>query len=121
MPVDKVKQLGSRIRAARKHCNLTQQELAEQTGVSVKTVRNIETGKMNPSYEILFPIINRLGLSSSDLFNVEPDEQEEEVQRFIGKFRACNRANRMILLSTLDFLAEQLLTAQDNSNQKGSK
>lgn len=29
MPVDKVKQLGSRIRAARKHCNLTQQELAE--------------------------------------------------------------------------------------------
>ena len=42
---------------------LTQQELADQSGVSVKTIRNIETGKMNPSYEILFPIINRLGLS----------------------------------------------------------
>lgn len=116
MPIDKVKHLGTRIRTARKGCKLTQQELADQSGVSVKTVRNIETGKMNPSYEILFPIINRLGLSASDLFNTEPDEQEEEIQRFIGKFRACNRINRTILLATLDFLAEQLLAAQNESN-----
>lgn len=63
MPVDKIKYLGACICTARKHCGLTQQELADQSGVSVKTIRNIETGKMNPSYEILFPIINRLGLS----------------------------------------------------------
>ncbi len=87
MPVDKIKYLGACIRTARKHCGLTQQELADQSGVSVKTIRNIETGKMNPSYEILFPIINRLGLSTSDLFNVSPDEQEEEIQRFIWKIQ----------------------------------
>ncbi len=116
MPVDKIKYLGACIRTARKHCGLTQQELADQSGVSVKTIRNIETGKMNPSYEILFPIINRLGLSTSDLFNLSPDEQEEEIQRFIGKFRACNRTNQLILLGTLDYLAEQLLAVQNKSN-----
>ncbi len=121
MPIDKVKNLGIRIRTARKYCKLTQQELADQAGVSVKTIRNIEAGKMNPSYEILFPIINRLGLSTSDLFNTEPDEYEEEIQRFIGKFRSCNRENQIILLGTLDFLAEQLLAVQNKSDFKGAE
>ena len=116
MPVDKIEYLGACIRTARKRCRLTQQKLADQSGVSVKTIRNIETGKMNPSYEILFPIINRLGLSASDLFHVSPDEQEEEIQRFIGKFRSCNRTNQRILLGTLDYLAEQPLAAQKESN-----
>ena len=61
MPVDKIKYLGACIRTARKHCGLTQQELADQSGVSVKTIRNIETGKMNPSYEILFPLSTAWG------------------------------------------------------------
>lgn len=121
MPVDKLEYLGNCIRSARKACGLTQQELADQTGVAVKSVRNIELGTMNPSYEILFPIVNRLGLTASDLFNVEPNEREEEIQRFLGKFKSCNRANQIILLHTLDFLAEQLLALQDESDTKGSE
>ena len=61
--------------------------------------------------------MNRLGLTTSNLFNVEPDEHEEEINRFLGKFRACNRANQMVLLNTLDFLAEQLLTLQDEKTE----
>ncbi len=81
-------------------------------------IQCIEGGKVNPSFEILFPIVNRLGLTTSNLFSVEPDEHEEEINRFLGKFRACNRANQMVLLNTLDFLAEQLLALQgdDPSN-----
>jgi transcriptional regulator with XRE-family HTH domain len=80
MPIDKIKHLGTGIHTARKGGKLTQQELTDQSGVSVKTIRNIETGKINPSYETLYPIINHLGLSGSDLFHTEPDDQEEEVQ-----------------------------------------
>ena len=109
MPMDILTYLGKRLHDARKACNLTQQELSDQTGVSIKMIQDIEHGSVNPSYEILFPIVNRLGLTTSDLFNVEPDEQEEEINRFLGKFRACSRANQMVLLNTLDFLAEQLL------------
>ncbi len=97
---------------------MTQQELSDETGVSIKMIQCIEGGKVNPSFEILFPIVNRLGLTTSNLFSVEPDEHEEEINRFLGKFRACNRANQMVLLNTLDFLAEQLLALQgdDPSN-----
>ena len=112
MPMDIRTYLGNRVQSARKACKLTQQELSDQTGVSIKMIQCIENGSVNPSYEILFPIVNRLGLTTSELFNVEPDEHDEEINRFLGKFRACNRANQMVLLNTLDFLAEQLLKLQ---------
>ena len=50
-------------------------------------------------------------------FSVESDEHEEEIHRFLGKFRACSRANQMVLLNTLDFLAEQLLTLQEDKGE----
>lgn len=113
MPMDIRTYLGIRIHDARKACNLTQQELSDETGVSLKMIQGIEGGSVNPSYKILFPIVRRLGLTTSDLFSLEPDEQKEEVNRFLGKFRACNRTNQQILLHTLDFLAEQLLEHQE--------
>lgn len=77
----------------------------------------IENGSVNPSYEILFPIVNRLGLTTSDLFSVEPDQHKEEINRFLGKFRACNRSSQLLLLDTLDFLAEQLLARQNEKHK----
>ncbi len=41
------------MREARKNKELTQQELADLSHVSVKQIANIEKGKMNPSYLIL--------------------------------------------------------------------
>ena len=113
MPMDIRTYLGGQVQRARKACKLTQQELSDQTGVSIKMIQCIENGSVNPSYKILFPIVNRLGLTTSNLFNVEPDEHEEEINRFLGKFRACNRSNQLLLLNTLDFLAEQLLVRQN--------
>ena len=42
MPEDKFIFLGKRIRSARKECQLTQQELADQSGLAVKTIQDIE-------------------------------------------------------------------------------
>ena len=49
-------------------------------------IQCIENGSVNPSYEILFPIVNRLGLTTSDLFSIEPDQHKEEINhRKAGK------------------------------------
>ena len=45
--------LGIRIRNIRMECGLTQQELADQTGLSVKTIQDVEKGRKNLSYETL--------------------------------------------------------------------
>ena len=55
MPKDKLIHLGDCIRTGRNACNLTQQELADQSCVAIKTIQLIEKGQMNPSYEILYP------------------------------------------------------------------
>lgn len=117
MPKDKLSYLGNCIRQARNDCNLTQQDLADQSHVAIKTIQMIEKGKINPSYEILYPLIKRLGISANTLFNPEISDADEEIQRFIGKFQACIPENRKILLNTLDYLAEQLLTLQHNPSE----
>ena len=68
MPEDKFTFLGRRIRAARKECKLTQQELADQSGLAVKTIQDIEKGRKNPTYETLCMLIDRLGVSPNTLF-----------------------------------------------------
>ena len=117
MPMDIRKYIGNRIKRERKTCKLTQQDLSDQTGVSVKMIQGIEKASVNPSIDILYPIVIRLGLTTVDLFSIEPDAQEEDVNRFLGKFRMCNPANRKILLHTLDFLAEQLLSLQNDDGK----
>ena len=48
MPKDRLLYLGNCLRNARISCGLTQQELADQSNVAIKTVQMIEKGQMNP-------------------------------------------------------------------------
>lgn len=121
MPKDRLLYLGNCIRNARISCGLTQQELADQSNVAIKTVQMIEKGQMNPSYEILYPLIKRLGISANTLFNPEISDTDEKIQRFIGKFQSCTPENRQVLLNTLDYLAEQLLALQSHPRFKDSE
>ena len=113
--------MGICIRAARHDCKLTQQELADDCHVAIKTIQNIEKGQMNPSFEILYPIVNRLGISANILFNPDSTEDEEEIQHLIGKFQVCNSKDLKFVLNTVDCMIEQLLTRQSESETKDSE
>lgn len=117
MPKDKLAHLGSCIRTARHDCKLTQQELPSPH-VAIKTIQNIEKGQMNHSFEILYPIVNRLGISANILFNPDSTEDEEEIQHLIGKFQVCSSEDRKFMLNTVDCMVEQLLARQSGSETK---
>lgn len=121
MPENNLKYLGNRIRSARKDCGLTQQELADQANLAVKTVQDIEGGKKNTTYETLCQLIERLGISPNSLFPSQMSVEDEAIQRFIGRFRACDSENQQILLDTLDFLAEKLLARQSKPDSPSSE
>lgn len=116
MPEINLVLLGTRIREARKECSLTQQELASQTGLSVKTVQDIEKGHKNPTYETLARLMGRLGLSPDRVFPPKALTPVEEVKDFLNNFLSCDSKGQEILLKTMHFLAEQLIPSQDNSN-----
>lgn len=105
--------LGQYLKDARKRCGLTQQELADQSGVGLRHIQNIENGTVNPSYECLAYLIKRLGISANLLFYPESSSQDTELERFIGKYLSCNDVEREILLHTAEFMAEEFIKSHD--------
>lgn len=53
MPIDDLTILGDALRAARKEKNFTQQQLADESHISIKEIADIEKGRRNPSYLIM--------------------------------------------------------------------
>lgn len=50
------------IKARRRELGISQVDLAEMSGLSLATVKNIERGKGNPSYETISRILDVLGM-----------------------------------------------------------
>ena len=59
---------GKNIHEYRKQNSLSQEELAEQTDISIKHLSNLETGKVFASAELIEKIARALGVSVSALF-----------------------------------------------------
>ena len=101
--------LGQCVRDARKRCGLTQQELADRSGMGLRHIQNIEYGLVNPSYECLYALIKNLGISANLLFHPNMSDQDSELERFIGKYLTCTEQERQILLRTAEFIADQFI------------
>ncbi|MBA8815466.1 transcriptional regulator with XRE-family HTH domain [Microbacterium halimionae] len=66
--------VGPRLRAARRAHDLTLEELAERTGMSVSTLSRLESGKRQATLELLVPLTRHLGIRLDDLVRAEtPD------------------------------------------------
>ena len=57
-----IKEIGIEIKRRRKYLSITQEDLAEITGISRRSLQYIEKGEMNPSIEQLEKILEALGL-----------------------------------------------------------
>lgn len=108
MPENKLLYLGNRLREIRKENGLTQQQLADRCNLAVKTIQDIEKGKKNTSYETLNALIECLGITADMLFPSKVTVENKVLQHFIGKLQSCSLENQMIILNTVDCLADQL-------------
>ncbi|MCD8337942.1 MAG: helix-turn-helix domain-containing protein [Lachnospiraceae bacterium] len=63
---DSEKRLGEMIKTARKEHQWTQNQFAEQLGVSAFYVRNLESGKCAPSLRIFCKAMRLLNLSADE-------------------------------------------------------
>jgi transcriptional regulator with XRE-family HTH domain len=59
--------LGEAVKARRETLGLTQEQVANNSGLHQRWLSNVETGKRNPSYESLRRLAAGLGLSASEL------------------------------------------------------
>lgn len=56
--------------------NMTQQDLADRTGVTRQTIAAIEQGKFNPSTVLALKMAWLFGISVNDLFELEETDWE---------------------------------------------
>ena len=63
--------IGKFIAECRKNKNMTQAELAENLGVSDKTIGNWENGRNMPDYSLLKDLCDNLSISINELFSGE--------------------------------------------------
>ncbi len=68
--------ISNNIRKLRFHNNeMTQQELADRTGVTRQTIVAIENGKYSPTLELSFKIAREFGVPLDEVFTYEPQEK----------------------------------------------
>ena len=71
--------IGKYIARKRKEQNLTQEQLAQQLGVSNKTIYKCETGKCMPDYSIIHKLCDALHVTRPELMDGE-DAAEDSVR-----------------------------------------
>lgn len=64
----------NRLKVLRAEREWSQEQLAQQAGVSRQTINAIETGKYNPSLDLAFTLADIFELKIEDLFFPNPPE-----------------------------------------------
>jgi len=81
---------GERLRRLRKAKGLTQSELGERVGVSLRALSGYERGECEPSVHLLAPLAQHLGVSLEELLGVAPVKGIEKAgisQRWAKRFK----------------------------------
>lgn len=76
-----VRDIGARIRQLRRERQLTLNEMADRTGVSMSMLSMVERGQATPSIGTLVAVSTTLGLHMADLFAAAEDQPPSPVRR----------------------------------------
>lgn len=108
--------IGRKIRDARKAKNLRQEDLAEQTGLSVKYIGMLERGEKMPALETLVKIANCLGVSS-DMLLCEVLNMGYKVKdsQFAEKIEGLPKAEKDRIYDVVDILIRHAKNEQSLS------
>ncbi len=100
-----LKIIGGKIRAIRKSKNISQERLAELSGLHPTYISDVERGKVNASIYSCFVITKALGVSFADVVSSYADEKnkemENEVAVVIGLIKELDRKKQKIILSAI--------------------
>ena len=66
--MDLSKPFGARVKALRQARLMTQEDLADATGIAIRTVRNIEAGRSSPTLTTVGKLAEALEVAPKELF-----------------------------------------------------
>lgn len=101
MPKETLTQLGERARQIRKERKMSQQKVADKSGLALRTVSRIERGLMNPSFEVLSTLAAALETSLKNLLSSPDNEDNADVQELVELYRNCSQTGQRLILASV--------------------
>ncbi|MCB1738760.1 MAG: helix-turn-helix transcriptional regulator [Gammaproteobacteria bacterium] len=104
--------LGQRIATLRKAQGLTQQQLADELGISPKALAHYEVGRLRVAVSMLPTLAKRLQISIEALLGEEQTNRKKrgpisKLQRQLEQIEQLPRANQRFAIQMLDTVLQQ--------------
>jgi transcriptional regulator with XRE-family HTH domain len=93
--------IGQRIRKYRKACKMSQEQLAEKTGISVTHLSHIETGNTKLSLQVFVNIAEALCIQTDELLHDIAEQNISAKQEILDLFSLCDARDTYILKDVL--------------------
>lgn len=100
--------LASAIREARTELGLSQEKLAENLGLDTRTILNIEAGRGNPKFEVLYPLITYLKIPADTIFYPDTESQQSNLQKLLTTLKDCTDQEADALLPMVRYMLDLL-------------
>lgn len=99
--------MGPILKQARLSAKMTQEELAERIGHSVRYIMAIENEEKGVSLDTLVKLIRTLGISADTIVYPELESDNGETEQLIRIIRLLNSRDRNILLAAAKQMLEK--------------
>lgn len=99
-------QLGERLRQKRKDSHLSQEILAEKTGISVNTVSRIEGGQAAMSIEIFAKLVEVLDADANELLGWKPGIKKNPAYKTVSRVLNLRPNEQKIVIQTMSTLID---------------
>ena len=100
--------LADAVRESRIKLGLSQEKLAEHLGLDTRTILNIEAGRGNPKFEILYPIVTYLKIPADTIFYPDSENEQPNLQRLLTTLKDCTDQEADALLPMVRYMLDLL-------------
>lgn len=103
---EQLNMFGQIVKDARQTAGLTQDELAEQSGVTTRYIMAIENENRQPSMKVLFKLIRALKISADTIFYPEIQHADKKKEHIIHMIQLCDERDLQVVTATVKALLD---------------
>ena len=103
-----MREVGNRLLAIRRRTGLTQAEVAEAAGLSLRTYADIERGSVNMRVETVLRICQALHITPDELLTRSAKEMTLRQEELLARLNACSPQHRETALRLLAVYLQSL-------------
>lgn len=101
-------EIGNKLLAIRKHTGMTQAEVAEAAGLSMRTYADIERGSVNMRIETVLHICDALHITPDEILTKEDREMSTRQDEIFTRLNTCSPKDKETALRLLAVFLQSL-------------